>query len=113
MIVPLGLVDSAPEVRRAAYKTLLAWKDDPQVGLFLLKALNKETRAKGGKAPSCAVPLVAILLDWQSPEVQQGLSKLLDVIVPGSPEGVATVLAVADELGRDGRPAIARRRCGR
>ena len=102
VIVPLGLVDSAPEVRRAAYKTLLAWKDDPQVGPFLLKALNKATRAKGGKGPSCAVPLVAILLGSQVPEVQQGLSKLLDVIVPGSPEGVATVLAVADELGAMG-----------
>ncbi|MGD0384377.1 MAG: hypothetical protein ABSA77_12710, partial [Thermoguttaceae bacterium] len=49
LIVPLGLTDPAEEVRRAVYETLLGWKDDRQIDVFLLKILEKETRAnKGG-----------------------------------------------------------------
>ena len=73
-----------------------------------MKTVNRELRAKNAKGRYGAVPLVAILLDWRVPEVQQGLSKLLDAVAPASPEGVATVLAVADELGSNGRPAVAR-----
>ena len=61
LIVPAGLIDTAPAVRHAAYRTLLAWKDDPQVGEFLLGVLKRESRAKR-KGPSCTIPLLMILL---------------------------------------------------
>ena len=43
-IVPSVLSDPEIEVRRAAYDTLLYWKENPEVCLFLLKVLEREAR---------------------------------------------------------------------
>ena len=98
IIVPAGLVDSAPAVRRAAYHALLAWKDDPQVGAFLLGVLKRESRAKR-KGPSCVVPLVMVLLASEPADTQGDLTKFLDAFA-AAPENVALLIDAADELGK-------------
>jgi hypothetical protein len=98
LLVPLALVDSAAEVRRAAYKTVLKWKDDREVGVVLLRALNKEARAKK-KDTSAAVPLIAILLASEQPETEQEFSKFLDGYLATLHDAVPVLVAVADELG--------------
>ncbi len=98
IIVPAGLVDSAPGVRHAAYHALLAWKDDPQVGAFLLGVLKRESRAKK-KGLSCVVPLVMILLASESTDTRRDLTKLLDAFAAAA-ENVALLIDAADELGK-------------
>jgi hypothetical protein len=99
LIVPLGFTDPAEDVRRAAYETLLTWKDDRQVNLFLLKALEKETRSnKGGMM--LVAPLIAVLLASESADTQQELDKFLDGYVAAPKDGVSALAIVADELGK-------------
>jgi hypothetical protein len=101
LIVPLGLTDPADDVRRAVYETLLAWKDDRQVDVFLLKTLEKETRAnKGGT--SFAAPMIAVLLASKLPDTQHDLVKFLDAYASASQEGIAAIIMAADELGKQG-----------
>ena len=64
-------------------RPLLAWKDDPQVSEFLLRALNRESRAKK-KGLSCVVPLVMILLASESADTQRDLTKFLDAFAASS-----------------------------
>lgn len=74
LIVPLGFTDPAEDVRRAAYETLLTWKDDRQVNIFLLKALEKESHTnKGGL--TLVAPMIAVLLASESADTQQELGK--------------------------------------
>jgi hypothetical protein len=96
VIVLLGLADSATEVRRLAYRTLFAWKDDRQIAPFLLKALNKESRAKK-QGTSLFVPVAAVLLASELPDTKRDLTKFLGIYA-ASPEGKAALIAVADEL---------------
>ncbi|MGD0654432.1 MAG: VWA domain-containing protein [Thermoguttaceae bacterium] len=101
LIVPLGLTDPAEEVRRAVYETLLTWRDDRQVDVFLLKVLEKETRAnKGGT--SFAAPLIAVLFASKLPDTQHDLFKFLDAYASASQEGIAAIITAADELGKQG-----------
>ncbi len=101
LIVPLGLTDPAEQVRRAAYETLLTWKDDRQVDIFLLKALEKETRANKGGV-SLSAPLIAVLLASESADTRQEIGKFLDGYGAASNDGVAAITVVADELGKLG-----------
>ena len=131
LIVPAGLTDPAEEVRRAAYETLLAWKNDRQIDVFLLKALEKETRTNKQGVMLCA-PLIAVLLASESADTRQEIDKFLDAYTgssgkgkaegPVSPEhgggtaakaatpaeskigaaALATMVTVADELGKLG-----------
>jgi hypothetical protein len=99
LIVPLGFTDPAEDVRRAAYETLLTWKDDRQANIFLLKALEKETRANKGSMTLIA-PLIAVLLASESADTWQELGKFLDGYAAASNDGVAAIAIVADELGK-------------
>jgi hypothetical protein len=101
LIVPLGLTDPADEVRRAAYEILLAWKDDRQLDIFLLKTIYKETRVNKGNM-SLVAPLIAILLASEVPETQDDLKNYLDSYVSASQAGIAAITIVADELGKQG-----------
>jgi hypothetical protein len=95
LAVQVGLADREVDVRRAAYETLLGWKDDAQVGDFLLKNLKRE-------AIPTAVPVLAVLLASDLPETQERLRKFLETWLAKSKEGTLIVGAVADELGLRG-----------
>ncbi len=101
LIVPSGFNDPAEEVRRAAYETLLTWKDDRQVNISLLKALEKESRTNKGGV-SVVAPLIAVLLASESADTQQELDKFLDAYAAAGKDGVAAIITVADELGKLG-----------
>jgi len=105
LAVQVGLADREPDVRRAAYETLLGWKDDAQVGDFLLKtfqhdAAPKKTdpRPRKNSAPT-TVPVLAVLLASDLPETEQRLRKFLETWLAKSQEGALMVGTVADELG--------------
>lgn len=99
LIVSLGLADPADQVRRAAYETLLVWKDDRQAVAILLKTLERETRANKGSMTLIA-PIIAVLLASELPDTQQDLAKFLDGYAAASNDGVAAIAIVADELGK-------------
>ena len=96
--VQVGLADREADVRRAAYETLLGWKDDAQVGDFLLKNLNRDATPRKNSVPT-AVPVLAVLLACDLPETQERLGKFLVTWLAKSKEGSLIVGAVADELG--------------
>ena len=107
LLAPTRLADPDPEVRRAAYETLLTWKDRRDICTYLLKILEKEGHGKKSRS-AVVVPLVAVLLASEEPETQRDLHGFLDGYVPAANEGVAAITAVADELARQGdRPALA------
>ena len=103
LILQLGLTDPEQEVRQAASRTLLAWKDDREVCNHLLKILEKDVRSKNG--PSVATPILAVLLASELPEIQARLSKFLDGYVAKSRDGIFVVGAVIDQLGMQGDAA--------
>jgi len=99
LIVPSMLNDPAAEVRRAAYQTLLTWKDDGEVCGLLLKILDKGGR---GKKPGIVppAPLIGVLLASDSPDAERELGKFLDGYAAASQDGVVTLITVADDLGK-------------
>lgn len=103
LILQVGLSDPEPEVRRAAYETLLTWKDDREVCNHLLKSLEKDIRGKNG--PSAATPILAVLLASELPEIQRHLSKFLENSLAKSKDGIFLVGAVIDQLGMQGDAA--------
>ena len=107
LAVQVGLADREVNVRRAAYETLLDWKDDAQVDDFLLKNLKRDaTPGKGSVLTT--VPVLAVLLASDLPETQERLRKLLETWLAKSNAGVVAVVAVADEMGfRADAPSLA------
>ena len=101
LVVPHALTDPAEEVRRAAYQTLLAWKDKRAVDAFLLRMLNSELRGKKGNV-LVAAPLLAVLLASDLAEPKHELSKLLNGYAAMGTEGVTLITTVADALGKQG-----------
>ena len=98
LAVQVGLADREVDVRRAAYETLLGWKDDAQVGDFLLMNLKREATPRKNGVPT-AVPVLAVLLASDLPETQERLRKFLETWLAKSKEGELIVATVADELG--------------
>ena len=98
LAVKVGLADREADVRRAAYETLLGWKDNAQVGDLLLKNLDRDA-TPGKNSHLGAAPVLAVLLASDLPETQQRLRKFLETWLPKSKEGGLVLAAIADELG--------------
>ncbi|MGO8691713.1 MAG: VWA domain-containing protein [Thermoguttaceae bacterium] len=101
LIAPRLLLDFQSEVKRAAYETLLAWKDHRDVCIFLHRLLDKELRSKKCRA-ELGGTLLAVLLASDSPETQHDLKKLLDVTVTTGRGSALAVITVADAWGNQG-----------
>jgi hypothetical protein len=101
LMVPSALTDREEEVRRAAYETLLTWKNDPEVCDALLKTLDREARDKKGGI-AVIPPLIAVLLASDRPGAEPELNKFLEAYLAKSKDGVAVLTAVADEFGNQG-----------
>jgi HEAT repeat protein len=99
LIVSYGLADPEDEVRRAAYEALLTWTGDRQTEIFLLTTLEKETRANKENITLIA-PIIGVLIASELPETQHDLSKFLDGYTASSQNGIAAIILVADELGK-------------
>jgi hypothetical protein len=99
VLVPFALADRAEDVRRAAYHTLLRWKDEPEVCEILVKALDREVHEKKGGIALTA-PLIAVLLASSLPKTEADLNESLETYLAKSKDGAAAVTAIADELGK-------------
>jgi len=100
LLVGVGLKDDTPEVRSAAYDTLLDFKDEPEIARYLLLTVSKETR-RGTLSPT-ALPLVAVLLASQVPDIDRDVTAYLEK--QGSThDGLALLESLADELGDHGQ----------
>jgi hypothetical protein len=105
LLVQFGLGDREEEVRRTAYRVLLARKDDREVCDLLLKDLQQDLRGKGS-SPAAAVPLLTVLLASELPEVEDDLAKVLGAAMK-SKDSLTTVQIAADELAAQAtRPAL-------
>ncbi len=100
LIVPSGLSDRQAEVRRAAYETLLVFRNEEDVAHLLLKSLEKQARIQPDA--SIAAPLIAVLLASDSQQIGDELRGLLDNWQAKSKTGSTALIAVADELGAQG-----------
>ncbi len=100
LLVTLGLKDGTPEVRSAAYNTLLDFKDDADVTRYLLVTAGKESRRGAGR--EAALPLVAVLLASKLPNVERDVTAYLDKQT-ATQDGLLLVEGLADELGDHGQ----------
>ncbi len=116
LVVQHGLEDRTPEVRRAAYETLLGWKDQREVVDVLLKLVAKKGHSKTAAAGNATlVPLLMVLAASDQGNVPHDLEKFLTGYLAASKTNMATLLAVADELGQQGDAAAVatlRKLCG-
>jgi hypothetical protein len=115
LVVQHGLEDRTPEVRRAAYETLLTWKDQREVVDVLLKLVTKKGHGKTTAGSAPLVPLLMVLAASDQGNVQHDLEKFLTGYLAASKTNMATLLTVADELGRQGDAAAVatlRKLCG-
>ena len=101
LVISVGLKDDAPEVRNAAYDTLLDFKDNPEIARYLLVTVNKETR-RGSVGPN-TLPMLGVLLASTLPDIEKDISAYLEKQA-GTHDGLALVEALADELGGHGQP---------
>ncbi len=100
LVVGVGLKDDTPEVRSAAYDTLLDFKDDPEIARYLLLTVSKETRR--GSQSATALPLVAVLLASNVPGMDREVTAYLER-QGNTHEGLALLETLADELGDHGQ----------
>ena len=98
LAVQVGLGDRDVDVRRAAYETLLVWRNDAQVGNYLLEALKRDAAPKKANLFRAA-PVLAVLLAAEPPDTQRGLAKFIETWLAKSKDGPPILAAVADELG--------------
>ncbi len=96
----MGFKDETPEVRTAAYNTLLDFKDDEAITQYLLATVNKEGR-RAANSP-LTVPMLAVLLSSSLPDVERQVTTLLDQQA-GTRDGLLLVTSLADEIGDHGR----------
>ncbi|HEY4311777.1 MAG TPA: hypothetical protein VGN12_20185, partial [Pirellulales bacterium] len=100
LVVTVGLKDDAPEVRSAAYDTLLDFKDNDEIARYLLTTVSKETR-RGSVGPN-TLPMLAVLLASTLPDVEKNVNAYLEKQA-NSHDGLEIIEALADELGGRGQ----------
>ena len=100
LLLNVGLKDDVPEVRTAAYDTLLDFKNDEGIAHFLLATVSKDTRR--GAVSATTLPVLGVLLASTLPDLERDLPAYLDKQCDAH-DGLALVEALADELGEHGQ----------
>ncbi len=95
-LLNVSLGDSEPEVRQAAFDTLLDLSDKQEVCDTLMLLAKKAVHRKDDG--EMAVPLVAVLLASSLPAVQRDTGEFLEKTFATN-HGAQVVLTLADELG--------------
>ncbi len=101
LLAPTQLLDSQVEIQRAAYQTLLTWKERREVCIYLSRILDKEFKGKKTRL-ALAGSVLAVLLTSDTPETQRDLKKQLDGLVSKGHEGAPVITTVADAWGSQG-----------
>ncbi|HEV3021662.1 MAG TPA: HEAT repeat domain-containing protein, partial [Pirellulales bacterium] len=99
VLFQMGFASGDELVRKAAYETLLVFKDNPEVCDYLVAEVKKET--KRGNADPSACAALAVLLASELKIVVHESQELLDQ-VGGSKGGVSLLVTLADELATIG-----------
>jgi von Willebrand factor type A domain len=93
-----GMASGDDEVRRASYETLLEFKEDTAIGLFLALAIEKDLKRGVVDDGTCAG--MGVLLAAKNPELEKKTEQLLEQ-ASNTPttSGLLLLVTVADELG--------------
>lgn len=102
LVLQLGLRDSMPEVRVAAYETLRGYADDVEICNLMLASLRRAAKAKDGGQG--ADVLLAALLASNDESVSKDLTLFLDKQLASSSIAALLVGQTADNLGLHGEP---------
>ncbi|MBI1902411.1 MAG: VWA domain-containing protein [Planctomycetia bacterium] len=102
LVVQVGLDDKAPEVKQAAYGTLLALRGEKEISDFLLQKLRETKRA--GLTPE-SVPLVAAIAASPPGETQDAVVEALDAILGTNKADGHVVVLLVESLGEQGNEA--------
>ncbi len=107
LALQLGREARSLEGRHAACQKLLTWKDQPAVSDYLLKILGKKGRSKTLTASDAQTLglLLMVLAASDQADVQRELEEFVRWYLAASANNLATLLAVADELGEQGDSA--------
>jgi len=101
VLVQVGFKSQPPEVRRAAYETLLKWSDDEDIAAFLNGIVRRDVHRK--MISDDSVPIVAALLASKSPDVDQDSLELVDKSITWNrPRALPLLNTLADEFGERG-----------
>lgn len=100
LVLQLGLRDTSPEVRVAAYETLRSYADNVDIFNLLFAQLRKAAKAKD--AGQGADVLLAALLSSEDEQTSKDLSAFVDKQLTAAPAGPALVALAADDLGLHG-----------
>lgn len=103
LVVQLGLRDSAPEVRQAAFGVLHGYRNQPDICHLLLASLKRAIRANP-PSPGAEV-LLAVLLSSDDAKTSEELKALFTAQITTSSGGPALVAMTADSLGLHGERA--------
>jgi hypothetical protein len=107
LLVQLGRDARSPEVRRAVCQMLLPWMEQRVVSDYLLKMAEKKGRSKtlsNSDAQTLRLLLMVLAASDQA-DVQRGVEEFVSGYLAASNNNLATLLAVADELGQQGDSA--------
>src|SRR6185295_16622405 len=104
ILVQTGFKAQPPEVRRAAYATLLQWGDNDEIVEYLNGIVRRDVARKTLSEES--IPVVAALLAYRAPGVDKDSLELIDKSLSANKQRTLPVLVtLADELGSRGNDA--------
>jgi Mg-chelatase subunit ChlD len=95
VLYQMGFASDDEQVRRAAYETLLSFRENPEVCEYLAAEVKKES--KHGNADPAACASLAVLLASELEEVDYDSRELLEA-VGDAKGGVSLLVMMADEL---------------
>lgn len=95
-----GMTGGDAEVRRASYETLLTFKDNEEIALFLAASVGKDLKRGAVDERTCGA--LGVLLASKNPTVEEKAKQLLDeaASTPNA-SGLLLLVTVADVLGTE------------
>ncbi len=98
LLLLTGMASGDEEVRRASYETLLKFKEDQEIGLYLALAVDKDLKRGAVDEGTCGA--LGVLLASKNPNLERKADQLL-VTAASTPNtsGLLLLVSVADELG--------------
>ena len=95
-----GLASGDEEVRLASYETLLKFKEDKAIGLFLALSIDKDLKRGAVDEGTCGA--MGVLLASTNPELEKKAEQLLEQAASTpTTSGLMLLVSVADELGAE------------
>jgi hypothetical protein len=97
-----GFGNGDEEVRRASFETLLKFKEDKPIGLFLALSVGKDLKRGAVDEATCGA--MGVLLASTNPELEKQADQLLSqaASITMNSSGLLLLVTVADELGAQG-----------